>query len=85
MAKIEDYAILGDLQTAALVGRDGATDWLCLPRFDSPGCFAAGVQPRRTGQQRRHLSGHRTTTSEGKREQHLYSDDKEPADTEETT
>ena len=48
-ARIEDYALIGDCESAALVGRDGSIDWLCWPRFDSCACFAALLGTRKNG------------------------------------
>jgi GH15 family glucan-1,4-alpha-glucosidase len=46
---LEEYGLIGDLESAALVGRNGAIDWLCLPRFDSASCFAALLGDERHG------------------------------------
>src|SRR3954471_4655987 len=70
MKRIEDYALLGDLQTAALIDREGSIDWCCFPRFDSGACFAAllgGPENGRwqiapTGRVRRHRRRYRHDT-----------------------
>jgi GH15 family glucan-1,4-alpha-glucosidase len=65
MARIEDYGLIGDLQTGALVGRDGSIDWACFPRFDSGACFAALLGTPEHG---RWLLAPRTDAWEGKRQ-----------------
>ena len=64
-ARIEDYALIGDCLTAAQVGRDGSIDWLCLPRFDSPACFAAPLGGAQDGRWRIAPVGEITATRSG--------------------
>ena len=60
--RIEDYALLGDTQTAALVSNEGSIDWLCMPRFDSGAAFAALVGSEENGRWRIAPDGHVTAT-----------------------
>ena len=77
--RIEDYALVGDCQTAALVGTDGSVDWLCLPRFDSPACFAALLGTPDNGRWRIAPAGEVTAT------RRRYVDDSLVLETEFTT
>jgi GH15 family glucan-1,4-alpha-glucosidase len=61
--RIEDYGLICDMQSAALVGRNGSIDWLCLPRFDSPSCFTALPGDERHGRWLLAPPGQMTRTS----------------------
>ncbi len=66
-ARIEDYGLIGDLQTAALVSRHGCIDWLCFPRFDSGACFAALLGNEENGRWSLRPAGEITRASRGYR------------------
>ena len=68
---IEDYALIGDTRTAALVCRDGSIDWLCLPAFDSEACFAALVGGDENGSWRLAPEEHALTIRRAYRENSL--------------
>jgi GH15 family glucan-1,4-alpha-glucosidase len=69
---IEDYALIGDMQTAALVSRQGSIDWLCLPRFDSDAVFAAMVGKSSNGQWRLNPTAEEGPASRAGRSERAY-------------
>jgi GH15 family glucan-1,4-alpha-glucosidase len=78
--RLEDYALIGDLETAALVSREGSIDWFCAPRFDSPACFAALLGDEENGFWRISPVSYRRSTRNYREdslvlETHLESDD----------
>jgi GH15 family glucan-1,4-alpha-glucosidase len=73
-APIEDYALLGDLHTVGLVGRNGSIDWLCLPRFDSPACFASLLHDESAGRWRLAAAGAGAAGRRGYRDDTLILD-----------
>ncbi len=69
--RIEDYALIGDTRTAALVGSNGSIDWFCVPRFDAPACFAALLGDERNGSWRIAPADESATSSRAYRDRTL--------------